>query len=57
MSNILDDYGRYVQYIADGEKEKEEWGKENSYYAREAKTYAKNIKDKINKIDTFDYAW
>jgi predicted DNA-binding WGR domain protein len=57
MSNILDDYGRYVQYIADGEKEKAEWGKENSYYAREAKTYAKNIKDKINKIDTFDYAW
>jgi len=57
MSNILDDYGRYVQYIADGEKEKEDWGKENSYYAREAKTYAKNIKDKINQIDTFDYAW
>ena len=23
----------------------------------EAKTYAKNIKDKINQIDTFDYAW
>ena len=57
MSNILDDYGRYVQYIADGEKEKEDWGEENSYYAREAKTYAKNIKDKINQIDTFDYAW
>lgn len=57
MSNILDDYGRYVQYVADGEKEKEEWGKENSYYAREAKNYAKNIKDKINQIDTFDYAW
>ena len=57
MSNILDDYGRYVQYIADGEKEIAEWGKENSYYAREAKTYAKNIKDKINQIDTFDYAW
>lgn len=57
MSNILDDYGRYVEYIANGEKEKEEWGRENSYYAREAKTYAKNIKDKINTIDTFDYAW
>lgn len=57
MSNILDDYGRYVQYVADGEKEKAEWGKENSYYAREAKTYAKNLKDKIKSIDTFDYAW
>lgn len=57
MQNILDNYDRYVNYVAQAEKEKAEWGKENSFYAREAKTYAKNIKDKINQIDNFDYAW
>ena len=57
MSNILDDYGRYVDYITQAEREKEEWGKTNSYYEEESKNYAKNVKDKINKIDTFDYAW
>jgi hypothetical protein len=57
MGTILDDYSRYVQYVADAEKEKAEWGKENSYYAREAKNYAKNLRDRIKQIDNFGYAW
>ena len=57
MQNILDNYDRYVNYVAQAEKEKAEWGKENSYYEAESKTYAKEVKDKINQIDTFDYAW
>jgi hypothetical protein len=57
MQNILDNYDRYVNYITQAEQEKAEWGKENSYYAAESKTYAKEVKDKINQIDNFDYAW
>lgn len=57
MSSILDDYSRYVDYVAQAETEKKDWGKTNSYYEAESKNYAKSVKDKIDKIDTFDYAW
>ena len=57
MQNILDNYDRYVNYITQAEQEKAEWGKENSFYVRESKKYAKEVKDKINQIDNFDYAW
>jgi hypothetical protein len=49
MSNILDEYGRYVQYAQQRE--------ESKYYDREVKSSAKILKDEINKIKTFDYAW
>ena len=57
MSNILDDYGRYVDYIRQGEESEARYGQRESYYEREAKNYAKAIKDKIAKIESFDYAW
>ena len=57
MSNILDNYARYVDYIRQGEESEARYGSRESYYEREAKNYAKEIKDKINKIDSFDYAW
>ena len=57
MSNILDDYGRYVDYIRQGEESEARYGQRESYYEREAKNYAKAIKDKIAKIEKFDYAW
>ena len=57
MSNILDNYGRYVDYIRQGEESEARYGDKESYYEREAKNYAKDVKDKINKIDSFDYAW
>ena len=57
MSNILDDYSRYVGYIADAEDSEKRYGQKESYYERESKNYAKKIKEKIAKIEKFDYAW
>ena len=56
MSQILDDYSRYVDYIKQAEEANAE--KYSSKYAeKEAKNYAKEIKDKVSKIKKFDYAW
>ena len=57
MSSILDDYSRYCDYIARSEESESKYGTGERWYEREAKTYAKSIKDRINKIKTFDYAW
>ena len=57
MSNILDDYGRYVSYIKQAEESEERYGGRESYYERESKDYAKRVKEKVAKVDTFDYAW
>lgn len=57
MNNILDYYDRYVNYVGQAEIETAEWGRANSYYDGESKKMAKEVKDAINKIDTFDYAW
>ena len=56
MSHILDDYSRYVDYTKQSEEAKAE--KYSSNYAeKEAKNYAKEIKDKVSQIKKFDYAW
>ena len=57
MSNILDDYARCVDYIRQAEESEKRYGERESYYERESKNYAKRVKDKIAKIDNFDYAW
>jgi len=57
MSSILDDYNRYVSYIAQAEESEKQYGDRESYYERESRNYAKNIKDKINQIESFDYVW
>ena len=57
MSNILDDYARYVDYIRQSEESVARYGEKESYYERESKNYAKRVKEKIDKIDSFDYAW
>lgn len=57
MSNILDDYSRYVSYIAQAEESEKRYGDRESYYERESKNYAKNVKDKIDQIPGFDYIW
>lgn len=56
MSHILNDYERYVRYVADDEKEK---GTEyySGYYEREMKEYAKRVSDRIKKVKDMDYAW
>lgn len=56
MSNILDDYSRYVDYTKQAEEAKND-GYSSGYYEKEVKNYAKEIKDKVNKIKKFDYAW
>ena len=56
MSNILDDYNRYVDYTKQAEEAKND-GYSSGYYEKEVKNYAKEIKDKVNKIKKFDYAW
>jgi hypothetical protein len=57
MSNILDNYSRYCDYIKQGEESEARYGQSESYYERESKNYAKEIKDQISKIKGFDYAW
>jgi hypothetical protein len=57
MSNILDLYGRYVDYIKQAEESEARYGQRESYYERESKNYAKEIKEKIAKIEKYDYAW
>lgn len=57
MQNILDDYNRYVSYIAQAEESEKRYGQKETYYERESKTYAKHVKDKINQIKSFDYVW
>jgi hypothetical protein len=56
MSRILSDYQRYVEYMVKAEEEK---GRDYSsgYYEKNSKQYAKDIKDSVKKIPTFDYAW
>lgn len=56
MSNILDDYSRYVDYVKQANAEKQD-GYSSGYYEKESKNYAKEIKDKVSKIKKFDYAW
>jgi len=57
MSNILDDYSRYCGYIKQEEESEKRYGSSESWYQREIKNYAKSIKDRIAKIEGFDYAW
>ena len=56
MSNLLNDYDRYVRYLTDAEKEKDS-GYSTGYYEKNAKQYAKSIKDRAKKIKDMDYAW
>ena len=56
MSNLLDDFNRYVDYTEQAKRE-EGAGYGSNYYSREVKNYAKSIKDRINKIKNLDYAW
>ena len=56
MSQILDDYSRYVDYVKQAEEAKAE-KYTSSYAEKESQNYAKEIKDKVSKIKKFDYAW
>ena len=57
MSSMLSDYERYVSYIKQAEESEARFGDRESWYERESKDYAKRVKDKIDKIEVFNYAW
>jgi hypothetical protein len=56
MNQILNDYSRYVEYMNSVKVEKERFGR-SSYYEDASKEQAKSIKDRVKKIEKFDYAW
>ena len=58
MSNILDSYSRYVDYLNKAKKADEDQERGGgSYYKKEAAAYAKDIKDRVSKISKLEYAW
>ena len=57
MSNILDDYSRYCDYVRQEEESEKRFGSSESWYKREIKNYALSLKERIAKIEGFDYAW
>lgn len=57
MSRILDYYGRYVSAKQSAKTSEERHGIKDDYYAREAATKAKDVKDNCNKIKNLNYAW
>ena len=57
MSNILDNYSRYCDYVEQEKESVERYGAAESWYSRSIKQYAKQIKDDVSKIESFDYAW
>ena len=58
MSNILDSYSRYVDYLNQAKKADEDQERGGgSYYKKEAAAYAKDIKDRVSKISKLEYAW
>ena len=57
MSNILNEFGRYVGAKRDSEKSKKMHGNIDSYYVQSAARYAKSVKDYCAKIPTLNYAW
>jgi len=56
MANILDDYSRYVSYLASAKEEESRWGT-NGFYTKEASSYAVNIKRKVDQIENGSYVW
>lgn len=58
MSNILDSYSRYADYMNKAKKEEEDGeSRAAAYYTKEAAAYAKDIKDRASKIRKMEYAW
>ena len=51
MTRLLDSYSKYVEY------KKKATGDESSYYEKQAKEQAKDVKDRIGKIERLDIAW
>jgi hypothetical protein len=57
MNKILNDYSRYVEAINAAQISKERHGEIDKWNENTAKDYAKRIKDSVNKIKDYNYAW
>ena len=56
MRNILDEYTRYVGYVADSEKETDSRYSDKFYEGR-LKESSKTIMDYVKKAESKNYAW
>lgn len=56
MNQILNDYARYVEYQNSAKIAKERHDID-TWYTDSAKDQAKSIKDRVRKINNFNYAW
>jgi hypothetical protein len=57
MSNLLSDYSRWANDKEQARVSKEKWGEIDNYYEKSAMNHAKNIKDRVRKINDLNYAW
>jgi hypothetical protein len=57
MQRILDDYSRYVGVVAQQEASVAKYGEAESWYKREVEQKAKELKDRLDKIESFSYIW
>lgn len=57
MQRILDDYSGYVRVVAQQEDSVAKYGEAESWYKREVEQKAKELKDRLDKIESFSYIW
>lgn len=57
MQRILYDYSRYVGIVAQQEESVAKYGEAESWYKREVEQKAKELKDRLDKVDSFSYLW
>jgi hypothetical protein len=57
MNNIIRDYGYYATAKNNSAESESRHGERDNYYEKQAASYAKNIKDYLNKVKSKNYAW
>ena len=57
MQRILDDYSRYVGIVTQQEASVAKYGEAESWYKREMEVKAKELKDRLDKVESFSYLW
>lgn len=57
MQRILDDYSRYVGIVKQEEDSISKYGEVESWYKRELLAKAKELKDRLDSVESFSYLW
>jgi hypothetical protein len=57
MSHLLSDYSRWANDKEQARASKEKWGEIDNYYEKSSMQHAKEIKDRVRKIEDLNYAW